>query len=127
MSERSGTAAITRPWVYRPEFSPQKDRIFECLSGAIDDDFLFLSSRQLEEADLSDIIAGRPEAEALRVLELVCSALRGRRLKSIDLSDNALGEKVGVLTTTSSVDPRIIFGLEQTLISNSSKHHQHNK
>jgi Ran GTPase-activating protein (RanGAP) involved in mRNA processing and transport len=49
---------------------------------------------QLDEADLSDIIAGRHESEALRVLEIVCNSLAGRRFKSIDLSDNALGEKV---------------------------------
>lgn len=44
--------------------------------------------------DISDIIAGKHETEALRVLEIICNSLAGRKLKSIDISDNALGEKV---------------------------------
>jgi Ran GTPase-activating protein 1 len=47
----------------------------------------------VEHADISDIIAGRHELEALKVLEIVCEGLSGRQLRSIDLSDNALGEK----------------------------------
>jgi len=45
------------------------------------------------EADLADMIAGRPEAEALSVLEQICQSLASRNLKSVDLSDNALGQK----------------------------------
>lgn len=55
---------------------------------------VLLYTIQIEDADLSDIIAGKHESEALRVLEIVCNSLAGRKLKSIDLSDNALGEKV---------------------------------
>ncbi|CAK4074499.1 unnamed protein product [Aphanomyces euteiches] len=44
-------------------------------------------------ADLADIIAGRPEDEALIVLTCICEALAGHVLDEIDLSDNALGEK----------------------------------
>jgi Ran GTPase-activating protein (RanGAP) involved in mRNA processing and transport len=44
-------------------------------------------------ADLADVIAGRPEDEALQVLQHICDALRGRRLQTLDLSDNALGAK----------------------------------
>ncbi|OQR85816.1 hypothetical protein ACHHYP_11335 [Achlya hypogyna] len=47
----------------------------------------------LQVADLADIIAGRPEEEALEVLSVVCEALKGHVLDTIDLSDNALGEK----------------------------------
>lgn len=47
----------------------------------------------LEEADLSDIIAGRPEAEALATLTTVTDALQQAKLRALDLSDNALGEK----------------------------------
>lgn len=47
----------------------------------------------LKVADLADVIAGRPEDEALRVLTIMCNALRGHVLDEIDLSDNALGEK----------------------------------
>ncbi|KDO26104.1 hypothetical protein SPRG_08465 [Saprolegnia parasitica CBS 223.65] len=47
----------------------------------------------LRVADLADMIAGRPEDEALEVLETVCQALHGHQLVEIDLSDNALGEK----------------------------------
>ncbi|KAL5974355.1 RAN GTPase-activating protein 2 [Asimina triloba] len=47
----------------------------------------------LTEVDLSDFVAGRPEADALEVMKIFSSALEGCILKSIDLSNNALGEK----------------------------------
>ncbi|KAL6006214.1 hypothetical protein ACLOJK_040260 [Asimina triloba] len=47
----------------------------------------------LSEVDLSDFVAGRPEAVALEVMKIFSSALEGSVLKSIDLSNNALGEK----------------------------------
>jgi Ran GTPase-activating protein 1 len=47
----------------------------------------------VEDADLSDVIAGRLEDLALRVLTVLCSSLSGRTLTSIDVSDNAMGEK----------------------------------
>ena len=50
----------------------------------------------LREVDLSDVLAGRPEAEALEALGIMCSALsadNGVTLDALDLSDNALGEK----------------------------------
>ncbi|KAF3972028.1 hypothetical protein CMV_004424 [Castanea mollissima] len=48
---------------------------------------------QLKEVDLSDFIAGRPEAEALEVMNIFSAALEGSALKSLNLSNNALGEK----------------------------------
>lgn len=48
---------------------------------------------QLKEVDLSDIIAGRLEEEALDVIKIFSEALEGCILKSLDLSNNALGEK----------------------------------
>ncbi|KAF8048588.1 hypothetical protein N665_2468s0004 [Sinapis alba] len=48
---------------------------------------------QLTEVDLSDFVAGRPEAEALEVMTMFSSALEGCKLRSLNLSDNALGEK----------------------------------
>ena len=48
---------------------------------------------QLKEVDLSDFIAGRSEAEALDVMNIFSTALEGTVLKSLNLSDNALGEK----------------------------------
>jgi Ran GTPase-activating protein 1 len=47
----------------------------------------------LVNVNLSDIVAGRPELDALKVMEIFSSALEGSRLKSLNLSDNALGEK----------------------------------
>lgn len=52
-----------------------------------------LAKPQLRVVDLADVIAGRPEDEALRVLATLCGALAGHTLDEIDLSDNALGEK----------------------------------
>nr|XP_010939912.1 RAN GTPase-activating protein 1 [Elaeis guineensis] len=48
---------------------------------------------QLKEVDLSDIVAGRPEDEALEVMRIFSSALEGCVLRYLNLSDNALGEK----------------------------------
>ena len=47
----------------------------------------------VEHADISDVIAGRPEELALRVLTILCEALTERNLLTIDVSDNAMGEK----------------------------------
>jgi len=50
-------------------------------------------SNTLQHADLADIIAGRPESEALGALTIIAAALAQCHLKFLDLSDNALGEK----------------------------------
>ena len=51
------------------------------------------SFTSLEIADISDIIAGRPEDEALRVLTIICNSIRTCPLKEVNVSDNALGAK----------------------------------
>ncbi|ESQ41941.1 hypothetical protein EUTSA_v10013175mg [Eutrema salsugineum] len=48
---------------------------------------------QLKEVDLSDFVAGRPEVEALEVMNIFSNALQGSVLSSLNLSENALGEK----------------------------------
>ncbi|XAR58542.1 hypothetical protein NMG60_11013976 [Bertholletia excelsa] len=48
---------------------------------------------QLKEVDLSDFVAGRPEDEALEVMNIFSSALEGCDLRCLNLSNNALGEK----------------------------------
>ncbi|RQM27461.1 hypothetical protein B5M09_001291 [Aphanomyces astaci] len=60
--------------------------------AAVVADFL-RTLRGIKVADLADIIAGRPEDEALVVLTTISKALVGHVLDEIDLSDNALGEK----------------------------------
>jgi len=50
-------------------------------------------SSTLIDADMSDIIAGRPEDEALAALRIISDALSTARLRHLNLSDNALGEK----------------------------------
>jgi len=50
-------------------------------------------SSTLVHADMSDIIAGRPEDEALAALRIISAALSAARLRHLNLSDNALGEK----------------------------------
>ena len=47
----------------------------------------------LKDVDLSDTIAGRPEVEALKAMEIFSEGLLAAKLKSVDLSDNAFGEK----------------------------------
>ncbi|KAL0419902.1 UNVERIFIED_CONTAM: RAN GTPase-activating protein 2 [Sesamum radiatum] len=48
---------------------------------------------QLTEVDLSDFVAGRPEEEALEVMNIFSLALEGSVLRYLNLSNNALGEK----------------------------------
>lgn len=49
----------------------------------------------VESVDVSDVIAGRPEMEALSVLRELSSAFESRasHLTAVDVSDNALGQK----------------------------------
>ncbi|EPS64565.1 hypothetical protein M569_10211, partial [Genlisea aurea] len=56
---------------------------------------LILSSikDQLTDVDLSDIVAGRQEEEAIEVMNIFSSTLQGSNLRLLDLSDNALGGK----------------------------------
>lgn len=61
----------------------------------------------LKNVDISDIIAGRPEEEALEVMLVLSESLRGRQLEEINVSDNAIGEK-GV----PSITP-LLLGQEQ--------------
>lgn len=49
--------------------------------------------KSITTADLSDIIAGRPEDEALRTLKIICDSLVDTNLVELNLSDNALGSK----------------------------------
>ena len=60
------------------------------------------SLRGVKDVDVSDVIAGRPEAEALEVLETLALALakasgygdaKRSRVTALDVSDNALGQK----------------------------------
>ncbi|KAL8530637.1 hypothetical protein ACS0TY_007611 [Phlomoides rotata] len=48
---------------------------------------------QLTEVDLSDFVAGRPEDEALEVMNIFSLALEGSDLRCLNLSNNAMGEK----------------------------------
>ena len=50
-------------------------------------------SSTLKEVDLSDIIAGRPEDEALKAMQIITEATLGANITSVDVSDNAFGEK----------------------------------
>ena len=56
-------------------------------------------ANSLTHADISDIIAGRPEKEVLGALQIISQALSKAKLKSLDLSDNALGQK-GIIACT---------------------------
>lgn len=47
----------------------------------------------LSKADLSDVIGGRAEHEALEVLTILSSSFGSSNLTELDLSNNALGEK----------------------------------
>ena len=56
-------------------------------------------AKSLTHADISDIIAGRPEKEVLGALQIISQSLAKAKLKVLDLSDNALGQK-GIIACT---------------------------
>ena len=62
-------------------------------SAAIAAKALQAQKRSLVDVDLSDVIAGRDEKEALAALQILSRALGNLKLQRLDLSDNALGEK----------------------------------
>jgi len=47
----------------------------------------------LTDVDIHDMIAGRPEEEALRSFTAICDSLKQNTIKSLNISDNALGAK----------------------------------
>ena len=49
--------------------------------------------KSIVKADIHDMIAGRPEDEALRSFSSICNSLKGNQLIELDISDNALGAK----------------------------------
>eukprot|EP01045_Picozoa_sp_COSAG04_P001030 COSAG04_NODE_30_length_35898_cov_42.288053_29_plen_385_part_00 len=60
----------------------------------------------LTVADIDDIIAGRMDAEALRVIETVCRALEGKKLVQFNASDNAFGPR-GVVACKPALLPAL--------------------
>ncbi|KAF5736842.1 RAN GTPase-activating protein 2 [Tripterygium wilfordii] len=69
------------------------NRSFGLGAACVAEPILLSIKDQLKEVDLSDFIAGRPETEALEVMNIFSTALEGSILKSLNLSNNALGEK----------------------------------
>ncbi|KAL9239158.1 hypothetical protein vseg_013505 [Gypsophila vaccaria] len=69
------------------------NRSFGLGAARVAEPILMSIKDKLKVVDLSDFIAGRPEAEALEVINMFSAALEGSVLRSLDLSDNALGEK----------------------------------
>lgn len=69
------------------------NRSFGLDAARVAEPILLSLKDQLTEVDLSDFIAGRPEEEALEVMNIFSSALEGCQLKYLNLSNNAMGEK----------------------------------
>lgn len=69
------------------------NRSFGLEAAQVAEPILASLKSQLQDVDLSDFVAGRPEAEALKVMNIFAAALEGSVLKSLNLSNNALGEK----------------------------------
>ncbi|XP_026393276.1 RAN GTPase-activating protein 2-like [Papaver somniferum] len=69
------------------------NRSFGLEAARIAEPILASIKGQLTEVDLSDFIAGRPEDEAIEVMNIFSKALEGCILRTLNLSDNALGEK----------------------------------
>lgn len=66
----------------------------------------------LTHADISDIIAGRPEKQVLGALEIISKALSKAKLKLLDLSDNALGQK-GILACAAAFKDQVCSSVSQ--------------
>ncbi|KAJ6431386.1 hypothetical protein OIU84_018801 [Salix udensis] len=69
------------------------NRSFGLEAARVAEPILASIKNQLKEVDLSDFIAGRSEAEAIEVMNIFSTALEGSILQSLNLSNNALGEK----------------------------------
>ncbi|KAL5541621.1 hypothetical protein UlMin_009331 [Ulmus minor] len=69
------------------------NRSFGLKAARVAEPILASLKGQLKDVDLSDFVAGRPESEALEVMNIFAAALEGSALKSLNLSNNALGEK----------------------------------
>ncbi|KAM6541236.1 hypothetical protein CsatB_005683 [Cannabis sativa] len=69
------------------------NRSFGLGAARVAEPILLSIKDQLTEVNLSDFIAGRPEAEALEVMNIFSAALEGCVLRFLDLSNNAMGEK----------------------------------
>ena len=54
---------------------------------------LLACRESITDVDVSDVIAGRPEAEALEVLGALATPFADSKLEVCDVSDNALGQK----------------------------------
>ena len=54
---------------------------------------LLSTFKNIEIADISDIIAGRAEEDALLTLKTICESIVGNKLIELNVSDNALGSK----------------------------------
>ena len=50
-------------------------------------------SNTLDILDASDAVAGRPEEEQLKALQIMCAGIAKTKISKLDLSHNALGEK----------------------------------
>ncbi|XP_057959188.1 RAN GTPase-activating protein 2 [Malania oleifera] len=69
------------------------NRSFSLGAARVAEPILVSLKDQLKDVDLSDFIAGRPKAEALEVMNVFSVALEGCILRSLNLSNNAMGEK----------------------------------
>jgi Ran GTPase-activating protein 1 len=61
----------------------------------------------LKTIDISDIIAGRHEDEALLVLETLCNSFNSSELLEVNVSDNALGRK-GILACQNLLQGKLL-------------------
>ena len=70
----------------------------------------------VEIADIDDIIAGRPEDEALRTLAIINSGLKRFKLLELNVSDNAMGAK-GVEACRDILSGKSLQALKRSFIS----------
>ena len=69
------------------------NKSFDCPAAQVIGDALDKVESSIEIVDISDIIAGRPEDEALRALRVIATGLKRFNITQLNVSDNAFGAK----------------------------------
>jgi len=72
-------------------------------------------AKDLQSVDIADIIAGRPEEEALKALEILTTVFKNTKPAKINVSDNALGKK-GIIALRNLLDNQ--HNLQELYINN---------
>mmetsp|Transcript_25719 Transcript_25719/g.28048 ORF Transcript_25719/g.28048 Transcript_25719/m.28048 type:complete len:431 (+) Transcript_25719:98-1390(+) len=90
----SKVETLLQEWVgVNPTHIKLSNKSFDVEAATKIAEFFQQITSNIEVADISDIIAGRPEEEALKVLRIITNSLQRFELTEVNVSDNAMGAK----------------------------------